>query len=116
MYPDLPFDYIKLPKDADGFHFGLFQNEKLVSVVSLFIEKNKAQFRKLATLDSEQGKGYGSKLLNHIFEFSSAYNVESIWCNARANKTTFYKKFGMLTTDKTYTKVGIDFVIMEKLV
>ncbi len=115
MHPNLSFDYIKLPKDAEGFHFGLFENEELVSVGSLFIENNKAQFRKLATLESEQGKGFGSKLLNHIFEFANTHNVESIWCNARANKTAFYKKFEMYTTEKTYTQVGIDFVVMERL-
>ena len=116
MYPDRSFEFIKLSKDDEGIHFGLFANEKLVSVVSLFIENNKAQFRKLATEIEEQGKGYGTRLLNYVFEQANAYNVKSIWCNARTKKLSFYKKFDMLVTDKTYTKMGIDFVIMEKSV
>ena len=46
---------------------------------------------------------------------SQNQNIQSIWCNARSDKTTFYKKFGMLETDKTFNKGGIDYVIMEKL-
>ena len=40
MYPDLPFDYIKLPKDHEGVHFGVIKNNIIVTVVSLFIEGN----------------------------------------------------------------------------
>ena len=39
-----------LQDDEDGLHFGLFNKEKLVSVVSLFIDGEEAQFRKFATL------------------------------------------------------------------
>lgn len=115
MYPDYPFETIKLPKDDEGLHYGLFVNKKLVSVVSLFIIENKAQFRKLATEVEEQGKGYGTQLLNFIFEKVETLNVLSIWCNSRVNKANFYRKFGMIKTDKLYNKYGIDYVIMEKL-
>ncbi len=114
MYPDHPFETIKLPKDDEGLHYGLFVNKKLVSVVSLFIIENKAQFRKLATEVEEQGKGYGTQLLNFLFEKVETLNVLSIWCNSRVNKADFYGKFGMIKTDKLYNKYGIDYVIVEK--
>ena len=115
MYPDLPFDYIKLPKDHEGVHFGVFKNNIIVTVVSLFIEGNSAQFRKLATAESEQGNGYASTLLNYIIAYSKERQCENMWCNARANKTSYYKKFGFIETNKTYAQAGIDFIVLEKV-
>ncbi|PCJ94987.1 MAG: GNAT family N-acetyltransferase [Flavobacteriaceae bacterium] len=114
MWPNQPFDYIKLPEDAIGNHFGLFKNEKIVAVVSLFINDGEAQFRKLATEIQEQGQGYGTLLLSYLIDFTSKQKVKKIWCNARADKTSFYTKFGMVPTNKKYTKGGIEFVVMEK--
>lgn len=114
MWPNEPFDYIKLPVDEKGVHFGLWINERLISVVSLFIDnKRVGQFRKFATLVEEQGKGYGSQLLHHLFETAQKKGVQKIWCNARVNKTGYYAKFHMAPTDKKFSKKGIDYIIME---
>ncbi len=115
MWPNMPFDYVKLINDAEGIHYGLLVNDNLVSVVSLFIDKNKkAQFRKLATLPKYQGKGFASKLIHKIFEYSKENNIAAIWCNARKDKLSFYQKFGMIATKKEYTKENVEFVILEK--
>lgn len=114
MWPNLPVEKIKLPLDEEGTHFGLFDNEKLTTIVSLFFTGKSAQFRKLATEEHEQGKGYASQLLTHIITYAAEQNVEKIWCNARVNKIKFYHKFGMYTTDNTFSKNGVDFVVMEK--
>jgi predicted GNAT family N-acyltransferase len=115
MYPDLPFEYIKLPKDSEGKHFAVVKNNIPISVVSLFFEESVAQFRKLATLESEQGNGHASKLLDFVITFAITNNAKKLWCNARANKTNFYKKFGLKETDQTYSEAGIDFVILEMI-
>tara|TARA_R110002051_G_scaffold79146_1_gene142854 strand:+ start:1593 stop:2006 length:414 start_codon:yes stop_codon:yes gene_type:complete len=115
MWPDKPLDYIKLPKDHQGMHFGLFRDGELVSVGSLFINDGTAQFRKLATKTSEQGKGYGSKILVFLLKEAQHNGVAMIWCNARQDKAGFYKKFGLIETSKTFTKGNIDYVIMEKV-
>lgn len=115
MWPDQPLDYVKLSEDKNGIHFGLFKNEKLISVVSLFIKGKSAQFRKFATTHMEQGKGYGSLLLSHLIEYTTQKSITEIWCNARADKTDFYKKFGMEETTKTYIKENIPFVVMKKV-
>ena len=114
MWPDEPFDYIKLPTDNKGTHFGLWANGKLVSVVSLFIEEEIGQFRKFATLVTEQGKGYGSQLLHHLIETAKSKNVKCIWCNARTNKIIYYAKFGMKATNKKFVKNGVEYVVMER--
>jgi GNAT superfamily N-acetyltransferase len=72
MWPDQPFEFVQLEEDNSGFHFGVFDEDKLVSIVSCFIEGKEMQFRKLATLEEYQGKGIASCLLKYIFEFAEA--------------------------------------------
>ncbi len=113
MYPDQPYDIVKLENDNDGIHFGLYVGNNLTSVVSLFEEGAECQFRKLATLPEAQGKGYGAMLLNHIIKYESAHGAKKIWCNARVSASGFYEKAGFKKTGKTFSKNGYDFVIME---
>lgn len=114
MWPDRPLSYIQLEEDEKGIHYGLWKEGKLISVISLFIKNEEAQFRKFATEVSEQGKGYGSRLLQHLLDETSNKNVKRIWCNARIDKTFFYRKFGMTETSDTFWKGGIEYRIMEK--
>ena len=114
MWPDMPFDFVKIDNDLEGKHFGLFVEDSLISIVSLFINNDEAQFRKFATEVSEQGKGYGTHLLQYIMDEAQSLKLKKIWCNARVDKTDYYEKFGLTKTDKTYVKGGIDFVILEK--
>jgi len=116
MWPDKTIDFIKLHNDNNGLHFGLFKNKNIISVISLFIDNNSAQFRKFATKHSEQGKGYGTILLDFIMTtISGKNNIQKIWCNARIDKAMFYEKFGMTKTNKTFNKAGVDYIIMEKI-
>jgi len=116
MWPDQPFEFVKLEEDNLGIHFGVFEDDKLVSIVSCFMEEKEMQFRKLATLEDYQGKGIASHLLKYILEFAKEKGVEKVWCNARANKKSFYEKFGMIDTFKSFVKSGQEFTIMEILV
>lgn len=116
MWPDRPIDYVKLDEDKNGLHFGLEVEGKLMSIISVFVEEGRAQFRKFATDTAQQGKGFGSHLLAHVLELLEQKEIVSIWCNARVEKTAFYEKFGLVKTDKTFQKGGIDYVIMEKKV
>ncbi|MEJ2882933.1 GNAT family N-acetyltransferase [Pedobacter sp. GR22-6] len=113
MYPNLPMEAVKLDNDAEGMHFGLFADDQLVSVVSLFHVENDYQFRKFATISSAQGQGFGSVLLSHIIDHVRDMGGSKIWCNARVSAVDFYAKFGFLKTNLTSQKHGIDFVIME---
>ena len=115
MWPDKPIDFVRVPEDENGIHFGLFVEENLISVVSVFIHGQEAQFRKFATVKQFQGKGYGSKLLQYIFDFLEEKNTSRIWCNARILKAGFYQKFGMTTTAATFEKEGMEYVVMEKI-
>ncbi|MDZ7900954.1 MAG: GNAT family N-acetyltransferase [Arcicella sp.] len=114
MWANKPFEGVKLLNDDSGLHFGLFRDNVLLSVVSLFIENDTAQFRKFATEIEEQGRGYGAKLLEHIIQESIKLNVESFWCNARTSASGFYEKFGLAIVSDTWVKDGIEYVKMER--
>ncbi|MEM1217061.1 MAG: GNAT family N-acetyltransferase [Bacteroidota bacterium] len=68
----------------------------------------------MATLEAEQGKGYGTALLANLLDQLSALPIQRIWCNARVEKTAFYERFGLQKTTQTFTKKRQQYVIMEK--
>lgn len=113
MYPNYGIEEVKLADDFEGIHFGLFDKNALISVVSTFIKEDTMQFRKFATLNSEQGKGYGSLLMAHIIQFAKDENCKRMWCNARCNASAFYAKFGFTETEQKFHQDEHDFVIME---
>ncbi len=115
MWPDAPLDVVKLPHDKNGTHYGLYLNQKLISVVSVFKSSNEVQFRKFATLQEFQGKGFGSQLLTFLLHTVEEEKFAKIWCNARVGKINFYEKFGLKQTPTVFEKNGINYVIMEKI-
>lgn len=115
MWPDQPFEFVQLEEDNLGLHFGVFDKDKLVSIVSCFIIGNEMQFRKLATLQDYQGRGIATLLLHHILKLAKDKGLVKVWCNARTNKKSFYEKFGMRDTGMTFIKSNQKFSIMEIL-
>ena len=79
MWPNKPLIFVILPKDEEGFHYGLFENELLVSVISLFKIGNEGQFRKFATDEDFQGKGYGTKLLEYLITAAKLLNITHLF-------------------------------------
>lgn len=113
MWPNKPLDFVVLPNDEEGLHFGLYEKEMLVSVISLFIDGQEGQFRKFATDDYFQGRGNGTKLLNHLIEEAKKLNLKSLKCNARMTAIEFYQRFGMKVASDIIRKNGKDYVMME---
>ncbi len=94
-------------------HFGLFKDEKLIGVVSLFNNKNTTfiypnqfQIRGMAILPKFQKQGFGQKLVNHCEEYIQDQKGTLIWFNARENAVSFYEKL-------LYKKVGDPFSIAD---
>ena len=114
MYPQESISFVQLEDDETGLHWGLYAEGELVSVISLFDRDNSVQFRKFATRTDRQGKGFGTKLLQHVMNWAHANGKKSIWCNARLTATAIYKKFGMQAVGNTWQKWGLDFIKMEK--
>ncbi len=113
MWPNKPLIFVILPKDEEGFHYGLFENELLVSVISLFKIGNEGQFRKFATDEDFQGKGYGTKLLEYLITAAKQLNINHLFCDARVTAISFYEKFGMKLASDIVRKNEKDYVKME---
>lgn len=114
LWPNKPLEALILAQDQEGFHYGYFENDLLVAVISLFINSGKAQFRKFACLEAHQGKGYGSQLLQYTITQARSRGAHLIWCNARKDKNTYYQKFGLKEVENSDFKKGnISYIRME---
>lgn len=113
MYPNMAFGDIKLPEDAMGIHLALHIDDVPVSVLSLFSKDNELQLRRFATLAEYQRKGYGGQLLEYAIAYAKERNYKKVWCIARQNVDNFYKRFGLVETNKKYVRFGLPYVIME---
>ena len=114
MYPKETLEFVRLEDDALGTHLGLYQDDRLLSVISLFERDGTIQFRKFATITNEQGKGYGTRLLQYVMDWAVKNEKKIIWCNARLSATSMYEKFGMQQTGNSWEKYGIEFIKMQK--
>lgn len=115
MYPDKDIEFVKLPDDDMGLHIGVYENEELVSVMSIFLHGREVQFRKLATREDMQKKGYASALMKWLIDYANDMKFERLWCNSRVGATDFYSKFDYKETDVRFEKNGYDYVVMERL-
>lgn len=113
MYPALSLEEMKLPDDSRGQHWGIYEGDRFVSVVSLFENNKRWQFRKFATLEACQGKGYGSVLLKWLLQYVKEKQATGLWCNARCNALGFYRRQGLERFGDTWRDKGFEFVKMQ---
>lgn len=116
LYPDEPLYAMEMEEDHHGYHFGAFQNDQLVAVVSLFQKESSYQFRKFAVRLSHQHQGIGTQLLNYIADFAKTGGATRLWCNARLSAVEFYHKQRFATEGDTFEKNGIGYIIMAKAI
>lgn len=114
LYPESSIASVILEEDHLGIHFGLYDNNELIAVVSLFIRGEEAQFRKFATDSRYQNKGYGSNLLTYILQYAYQQGVKKIWCHARTSAVPFYKKHHFGAVGECFKKGPIEYLRMEK--
>ena len=94
-------------------HLGLYLDQKLVGIISLFDksnpnfqEKNQCQIRGMAVLENQRKKDFGKALLKHCEKECKKQDVDLIWFNARMQAIGFYEKMG-------YQKTGTPFDIPD---
>jgi len=115
LWPDQPLAYVQLPDDDAGQHFGAFEGEQLVSVISLFISpEGVARFRKFATAAAWQGRGIGSALLRHTIAAATAQGAQALWCDARQSTLPFYARFGLRPEGEVFYKGPIPYVRLRR--
>lgn len=110
--------------DENTTHFGLFLEDKLVGIISIFKENNNLfpeskqfQIRGMAVLEEFQGKGFGAELVKEAENHSINLNTDLIWFNAREKAVPFYEKLNYKITGDPFLipDVGIHFVMYKKI-
>lgn len=114
LYPDGKLNEMGMNEDIKGTHFGVFEGDILMAIISLFFDGSSCQFRKFAVDASMQGKGVGRLLLAHITEYAISKGATILWCNARVSAIGFYTKAGFKHTGKFFDKNGFEYEILEK--
>lgn len=115
LWPDKPREFVRVAEDDAGIHFGLYFDGSLVSVISLFAEGSAIRFRKFATLPAFQGKGLGSRLLEHTIAFATSEGFERIWCDARTDALGFYARFEFRQFSEPFFKEHIEYYKIERM-
>ncbi|MEB0263732.1 MULTISPECIES: GNAT family N-acetyltransferase [unclassified Mucilaginibacter] len=114
LYPGEYMHNMEMEEDNQGYHFGAFEDNKLMGVVSLFKHADDWQFRKLAVVADGQGKGIGTQIIACVTGFVEREHGTRLWCNARLFATGFYEKLGYIKVGEEFHKNGVDYIIMEK--
>ena len=104
-------------------HFGLFDDDEIAGVASLFHQNNdlfhgnQHQLRGMAVLDNFRRKGYGEALLKRIEEYAMSQNSDIIWFNARENAVPFYSALNYTIADEPFVieGIGIHYIMYKKL-
>jgi len=129
LWPDLPIEEVKLPEDASGWHFGALVDgtESAVAVISLFLEPlpghaheiplestTAARFRKFACKSSVQGRGIGTRLLDHTLHFArTELGASTVWCDARTSTSQWYEKRGFTPFGNKFYKGPVEYIRMK---
>jgi len=113
LWPNEPAFLCKVDGDESATHYGVYIEEQLVSVASIYIKDKTARLRKFATLVEFQGQGLGTKLITHVINKLKHNRIEYFWCDARKTAIGFYQKFKMEQQGGEFNKSGVLYVKME---
>lgn len=113
LWPDKPPEYCHIEGDEEAMHFCTYLDDNLVCVASVYIEENRARLRKFATVESHQGRGIGSQMINHILEQLKSTEIHIFWCDARESALRFYQRFDMETMGERFYKGDIAYFKMQ---
>ena len=115
LWPNKELNEVMVTGDEEGIHYGYYLDEKLVAVISGFIHKKTAQFRKFCCLKEFQNSGYGTLLLNELLSEFEKEGITYVWCNARKTAIDFYSRFGFeVKPNSDFKKGNVSYVIMKK--
>ena len=100
--------------DETTIHLGLFNEEKLIAITSLFKvnstefkEPKQYQLRGMAVLEEFRKYGLGTLLINEAEKICIEKNTEVLWFNARESAVPFYLKLNYKTFGTKFEINGI---------
>lgn len=103
-------------------HFGLYENDEIIGVVSIFkvtnpnfVKKEQYQIRGMAVLENHQRKGIGEQLVKKAEHYVREKKGELIWFNARENAVPFYEKLEYKTKGNPFEicEIGTHFIMLK---
>lgn len=103
-------------------HFGLFHENNLVGVASVFKstsinfdKKSQFQLRGMAVLSAYQGFGFGAVILEEVCKFVAENKGEVLWFNAREKAVAFYQNFGFSVLGNAFEipEIGTHFLMYK---
>ena len=106
----------------DTTHFGLFKDNKLIGVASIFKfnneyfeQKNQFHLRGMAVLNEYQGFGFGNIILEEVCRFVESKKAEVLWFNGREKAVKFYHNFGFSVLGNSFEipEIGTHFVMFK---
>ncbi|MCW8330984.1 GNAT family N-acetyltransferase [Photobacterium sp. SDRW27] len=112
LWPEQPIDFCRVPEDDIGCHYGVFTDNQLVCVASVFIDGTTARLRKFATLPEYQGQGIGTRMIEQILADLKSNGINTFWCDARESATGFYRQFAMSPQGERFYKANIAYFKM----
>lgn len=115
LWPDKPLEFVKVEGDDEGIHFGLYDNSRLVTIISLFAEGKSMRFRKFATLPEYQNRGFGKMMILKVIGYAKENGFERLWCDARTDALNFYERVGFKKFSEPFFKENIEYYKIEKV-
>jgi predicted GNAT family N-acyltransferase len=112
----LAFSVDELAREYGDFHFGAFnQHMELVACLVLVpLENGSIKMRQVAVLESLQGSGQGTALVQASELFCKKLRFSKIVLNARETAVNFYLKMDYTKIGDVFTEVGIPHYKMYK--
>lgn len=110
LRPGFPRETAVFPGDEQAIHLGVFQEDRLVGVASLYdaaypgeeSDDHWLQLRGMATAPDARGSGCGRELLVACETAAREVGISSLWCNARRVAVGFYEKHGWKITSQEF--------------
>ena len=105
-------------------HFGLFDNEILAGIISVFKQNhtafandNQFQIRGMAVLENFRKRGFGEQLVRHVENYVKEQNGDLIWFNAREVAVKFYSNLDYQIVSGAFDipDVGIHYMMYKIL-
>ena len=113
----MKFSKEELALENNQHHFGIFDNEKLVGGLILVNQENNIAKMRQVCIDFEfQGKGFGQQLVLYSENWAKEKGFKIMFCHARKNALSFYKKMNYKVTGNSFEEVGLKhFKLVKKL-
>lgn len=102
--------------DAVALHYLLFENDIAVATGRFRQTEKGIKLERIATLSNFRGKGYATKILNHLTAEASFHQPECnyFYLHAQVSVLPLYENLGFIAYGKTFIEADIVHQAMEK--